>query len=100
VEVFHRDDKQHLGLGRFQMQSFQGICGHVAHVYLLHVLLTIIRLRNPWLAKLAISHLIEDFIHVICDVEIIDDQPRVILRPDYAFFQVMAEAAGDSAFDI
>jgi len=100
IEVFHRDDKQYLGLGRFQMQSFQGICGHVAHVYLLHVLLTVMRLQNPWLTKLAISQLIEDFIHVICDVEIVDGQPSLVLRPDYAFFQVMAEATGGSELDI
>lgn len=59
VEVFHRDGKQYLGLGRFQMQSFQGICGHVAHVYLLHVLLTILRLRDPCLTNLPISQLID-----------------------------------------
>jgi hypothetical protein len=96
VEVFHRDGKQHLGLGHFHMRSFQGISGHVAHVYLLYVLLTVMRLRNPWLTKLAISQLIEDFIHVICDVELVDGQPSLILRPDYAFFQVLAEALGDS----
>jgi hypothetical protein len=55
VEVFHRDGKQYLGLGQFQVQSFQGICGDMAHVYLLHMLLTIVRLRNPWLTKLTIS---------------------------------------------
>ena len=43
----------------------------VAHVYLLHILLTIMQLHNPWLTKLAISQLIEDFLQVICDVEII-----------------------------
>jgi len=96
VEVFHRDDKQYLGLGRFQMQSFQGICGHVAHVYLLHVLLTVIRLRHSGLAKMAISQLIKDFIHVICDVESINGQPSLILRPDYAFYRVLTEAASGS----
>jgi hypothetical protein len=100
VEVFHRDDKQYLGLGQFQMQSFQEICGHVAHVYLLHVLLTIMRLQNPWLARLAISQLIEDFIHVVCDVEMIDGQPSLVLRPDYAFFQALAQAQGNSELDI
>ena len=100
MRFFHRDDKQYLGLGRFQMQSFQGICGHVAHIYLLHVLLTVMRLQNPWLTKLAISQLIEDFIHVICDVEIVDGQPSLVLRPDYAFFQLMAEATGGSELDI
>jgi hypothetical protein len=89
IEVFHLDDKQYLGLGRFQMRSFQGICGNVARVCLLHVLLTIMRLQNPWLTKLAISQPIEDFIHVICDVEIVDGQPCLVLRPDYAFFQAM-----------
>jgi len=69
AEVFHRDGKQHLGLGRFQMRSFRGICSRVAHVYLLHVLWTIIRLRNPWLTKLAIRQLIQDFIQVVCDIE-------------------------------
>ena len=39
----------------------------MAHVYLLHVLLTIVRLRNPWLTKLTIDWLIGHFIHVICD---------------------------------
>ena len=82
------------------MQSFQRICGHVAYVYLLHMLLTIMRLRNPWLTGLAISQLIENFIHVICDVEIINGQPSLILRPDYAFFQVMAEATGGSELNI
>jgi len=96
VEAFHRDDKQYLGLGQFQMRPFQEICGHVAHVYLLHVLLTLVRLRNPWLTKLAISQLIEDFIHEVCDVEVIDGQPSLVLRPDYIFFQAMAEAAGGS----
>ena len=100
VEVFHRDGKQYLGLGRFQMQPFQEICGHVAHVYLLHVLLTIMRLQNPWLTKLAISQLIDDFVRVICDVEIIDGQPSLVLRPDYVFFQVLAEATGNSELDI
>ena len=96
VEVFHRDGKQHLGLGQFQMRSFQGICGHVAHVYLLYILLTVMRLRNPWLAKLAINQLIEHFINVICDVEVTSGQPHLILRPDYAFFREMIGAMGGS----
>lgn len=87
VEVFHRDDKQYLGLGQFQMQSFQEICGHVAHVYLLHVLLTLIRLHNPWLSKLAIKQLVEDFIQVVCDVELVNGQPLVVWRPNHPFFQ-------------
>jgi hypothetical protein len=62
VEVFHRDGKQYLGRRQFQRQSFQEICGHVAPIYLLHILLTTIRLRNPWLSKLAIKQLVEDFI--------------------------------------
>lgn len=82
------------------MQPFQEICGHVAHVYLLHVLLTIMRLQNPWLTKLAISQLIDDFVRVICDVEIINGQPSLVLRPDYVFFQVLAEALGNSELDI
>jgi DNA-binding FadR family transcriptional regulator len=82
------------------MQAFQEICGHVAHVYLLHVLLTIMRLQNPWLTQLAISQLIEDFIHVVCDVEINQGQPSLVLRPDYAFFQVLAQARGNSELDI
>jgi hypothetical protein len=89
IEVFHRDDKQYLGLGQFQMRSFQEICGHIAHVYLLHVLLTIVRLRNPWLTKLAICQLIEDFIQVVCDVEIVEGRPSLILRPDYPFYQAL-----------
>jgi len=100
VEVFHRDDKQYLGLGQFQMQSFQEICGHVAHIYLLHILLTIMRLQNPWLTPLAISQLIEDFIQVVCDVEINHGQPSLVLRPDYAFFQVLAQARDNSELDI
>jgi hypothetical protein len=93
IEVFHRNDKQYLGLGQFQMQAFQAICGHVAHVYLLHGLLTVMRLQNPGVTQLAISQLIEDFIQVICDVELIDGQPSLILRPDYAFFHQMAATA-------
>jgi hypothetical protein len=100
VEVFHRDGKQYLGLGQFQLQSFHGICGHVAHVYLLHALLTIMRLRNPWLTKLAISQLIDDFIHVICDVELVDGQASLVLRPDYVFFRPMIEAMGGLELNI
>ncbi len=67
---------------------------------LLHVLLTIMRLQNPWLTKLAISQLIEDFTHVTCDVEVIDGQPSLVLRPDYLFFQALADAVGNSELDI
>ncbi|MFN8458765.1 MAG: hypothetical protein U0401_29625 [Anaerolineae bacterium] len=49
--------------------------------------MTLIRLRNPWLSKLAIKQLVEDFIQVVCDVELVNGQPLVVWRPNHPFFQ-------------
>ena len=52
------------------------------------------------LVEATISRLIDDFIHVICDVELVDGQTSLILRPDYAFFRSMIEARASLELNI